>query len=243
MDIKQIKRSAMKKDREGNTCIDIAKSCKDPNIRALLEDAVTGVETLRESESDGGDDDIFQSINGDVLINDEDLQQSPPTGMPRDVEKEYLLKIKEDFDHQYKAEMVQKEKAIKQLQEMVVKQNEVIQDMKKKLTTPEVPKKKTRESDKEIRNKPPKTEKERPKEPKISNKMTLESRPSQKAVDVVKKIIKRTTEVEESEYEELIEEDAEEEDMNSEEEKNEIIKGKLSTIRNYRKINGQRKAP
>lgn len=192
----------------------------------MLEDSVIGVETLRESESDGGDDDIFQSINEEVLINDDDLQQSPPTGMPRDVEKEYLLKIKEDFDHQYKAEMVQKEKAIKQLQEMVVKQNEVIQNMKNKLTTPEVPKKKARNSEKEVTTKAPKVEKERPKEPKSSNKVTIESRPSQKAVDVVRKIIKKTTEVEESEYEELIEEDAEEEDMNSEEEKNEIRNGK-----------------
>lgn len=192
----------------------------------MLEDAVIGVETLRESESDGGDDDIFQSINEEVLINDDDLQQSPPTGMPRDVEKEYLLKIKEDFDHQYKAEMVQKEKAIKQLQEMVVKQNEVIQNMKNKLSTPEVPKKKARNSEKEVATKAPKVEKERPKEHKSSNKITIESRPSQKAVDVVRKIIKKTTEVEESEYEELIEEDAEEEDMNSEEEKNEIRNGK-----------------
>ena len=164
--------------------------------------------------------------------------------MARDVEKEYLLKIKEDFDSQYKDEMNQKEKAIKQLQEMVIKQNEVIQDMKNKLTTPEMIKKKVTDSEKQT--KAPKVEKERPKEiPKgrirehskdqvsskkiiSSKKMTIESRPSQRATDVAKKIIKKTTEVEDlSEYEELIEEDAEEEDMNSEEEKDEILKGKF----------------
>lgn len=167
---KQIKKAAIKKDNEGRTAMEIAEYCENKLIKKELENAIKGIELVMESDSDTQlEEEIIQSINEDVLIKDDDyddMQSSMKTPIPRETEKEYLLKIKEDFDAQYKHEMGEKEETIRQLKDMVINQDKAIQKMKRDLldlqsqtksqhkspnVTPEVPKAKPKEEPKPLK--------------------------------------------------------------------------------------------
>mmetsp|Transcript_19772 Transcript_19772/g.22084 ORF Transcript_19772/g.22084 Transcript_19772/m.22084 type:complete len:83 (+) Transcript_19772:244-492(+) len=59
-----------------------------------------------------------------------DLKESSKAPFSRAVEKEYMLKIKKDFDSQYLDKMKNKEDEINSLKVLVMKQQKVITDMK-----------------------------------------------------------------------------------------------------------------
>lgn len=101
-----------------------------------LEKAMDVIKYLNEKETDTQlEDEIIQSINEEVLIkdDDEDLHSSARTPMPRETEKEYLIKMKEEFDNQYRKQMIEKDDAIDKLKEMVLHQDKAIKEMKKNL--------------------------------------------------------------------------------------------------------------
>lgn len=80
------------------------------------------------------EEEIIKSINDDVITKEyegEGEDQKPI--MTRDQEKEYLLKIKEEFDIQYKEEIVKKEEKINELTKVVLNQDQVIKKFKNKL--------------------------------------------------------------------------------------------------------------
>lgn len=109
--------------------------CENTNKKEL-EKAMNIIKYLNEKEHDTQlEDEIIQSINEEVLIkdDDDDLHSSARTPMPRETEKEYLIKMKEEFDTQYRKQMVEKDEAIDKLKEMVIHQDKALKEMKKNL--------------------------------------------------------------------------------------------------------------
>ena len=123
LEAKQIKKAALKKDVDGKTAVDLSEECENEKIKEELHQTIDGVETLGGSDSDTLlEDEIIQSINEEVLIknDDEDVFDSYKNPMAREQEKEYMLKLKEEFDHQYKTELIEKDTIIKKLKDVLV---------------------------------------------------------------------------------------------------------------------------
>lgn len=123
LEAKQIKKVALKKDSDGKTAVDLAEESENEKIKEELHQTIDGVEIMGGSDSDTLlEDEIIQSINEEVLIknDDEDDFDTYKNPMAREQEKEYLLKLKEEFDNQYKTELIEKETMIKQLKDVVV---------------------------------------------------------------------------------------------------------------------------
>jgi len=120
-DRKSIKRASAKKDYSGKTAVALAEKCENKDIKKELEEAIRGVEFLEGSDSDTLlEDEIIQSVNEDVLVKLQDTGDSMHTPVPRKTEREYLRQMKEEFNEQYKKEMMEKEDTIKQLKNVVV---------------------------------------------------------------------------------------------------------------------------
>ena len=81
-------------------------------------------------------DDLTQSVDEEVLIKENDIYKTPQVPISRDAEKEYLLKIQKDLADQYENEMENKNDMINKLRDMVVKQNQIIQDMQSQSEKP-----------------------------------------------------------------------------------------------------------
>jgi hypothetical protein len=123
LEARQIKKAALKKDVDGRTAIDICEDCENEKIKVELHQTIDGIEIIGGSDSDTLlEDEIIQSINEEVLIksDDENVFDSYKNPMAREQEKEYLLKLKEEFDNQYKTELIEKETIIKKLKDVVV---------------------------------------------------------------------------------------------------------------------------
>ena len=135
-DPKVLKKAALKKDRNSKTWFMLAENAQNEEIKKELEEKITDdivVDDVSDSDT-VWEDEIIQSINEEVLIKETDLKESSKAPFSRDEEKEYMLKIKKDFDDQYKSKYEQKidkkDEEINRLKRLVLKQDKVIKEMK-----------------------------------------------------------------------------------------------------------------
>lgn len=110
-----------------------------PEIKALLESSAKEDEPENEPDIYSElEEEIVNNINDEILLNntqpeEQEQEKEVKLGATEELDKEYLMKIKEEFDYQYKEEIDKWKNKIQALKNVIVDQDSMIKVMQEKL--------------------------------------------------------------------------------------------------------------